>query len=194
MPGSIRLVSTFENVSRTGKTAEEDRRQKRTKRRTVAKEEAAAATPANDGTPEASAAGPNAEKKTTKKERKMADNKFSEQQQHKSANEAARMAFAGLLGNRKKTGRTFDWMNAGKGGASPAVTPGRLPVSGATSTVGTPGPERTRGAPKDKQFGQWEEDKDAKIEARDVLLVLEGDGRASRSYLRGLSVPGKTDS
>ena len=195
IPGPARLVDTFEKASGTDKTAEEIRRQRRLKRRNAAKEDTAAATPTNDGIPDAAAASLNAEKKSTKKERKMADSKFSEQQQHKSANEAARMAFSGLLGNRKKAGRTFDWMNAGKGGgASPAITPGGLPASTTTSTVGTPAPERVRIAPKEKSFGQWEENKNANIEARDVLLVLESDGRASRSFLKGLSLPEKSAS
>ncbi len=179
-------------MSQTDKSTEEARRQRRTKRRSAVNE-TSAITPVGDGTPDAAAAALDAEKKTTKKERKAIETKFSEQMQHKSANEAARMAVAGILGNRKKMGRTFDWMNAGKGGASPAATPGRPPASGVTSTVGTPTPDRARGAPKDKQFGQWDEHTDAKIQARDVLLVLEGDGRASRSYLRGLSLPEKSD-
>ncbi|EXJ61796.1 hypothetical protein A1O7_02226 [Cladophialophora yegresii CBS 114405] len=188
-----RLISTFDKVSYGEKTAEEMRRQKRSKRRTAAKDEASA-TPAGDSTLDAASAALEAEKKTTKKERKLAETKFTEQQQHKSANEAARMAVAGILGNRKKAGRTFDWMNAGKAGASPAATPGRPPVSGPTSTAGTPAPERTRAPPKDNQFGHWDEDKDARIQARDVLLVLESDGRASRSYLKGVNLPEKSDS
>lgn len=135
------------------------------------------------------AAALESEKKTTKKERKLAESKFSEQQQHKSANEAARMAVSGLLGNRfgGKKQRTYDWMKGG--GGSPAVTPGKPSASGATTAAGTPGPERSKSVPAEKVFGQWDEDKDAKIQARDVLLVLEGDGRASRSYVRGFSLP-----
>ncbi|KIW70101.1 hypothetical protein PV04_02407 [Phialophora macrospora] len=191
VPG--RLISTFDKVSQTEKAAEETRRQKRNKRKNAAKDEASA-TPGGDSTLDAAAAALEAEKKTTKKERKLAETKFTEQQQHKSANEAARMAVAGILGNRKKAGRTFDWMNAGKAGASPAATPGRPPLSGPTSTAGTPAPERARAAPKDNQFGHWDEENDAKIQARDVLLVLESDGRASRSYLRGVSLPERSDS
>lgn len=74
------------------------------------------------------------------------------------------------------------------GGASPAATPGKPLASGTSSVVGTPGPDRARSVLKDKRFGQWDEAKDAQIQARDVLLVLEGDGRAARSYVRGFSV------
>jgi len=188
----VRLVSTVDKISRTEKAAEEARRQRRAKRKTVASGEGPAASTGN-ATPDPAAAGLEAEKKTTKKERKLAESKFTEQQQHKSANEASRMALGGALNpfGRKKGGRELAWM---KMGSSPAVTPGRPPTSGAASTAGTPGPERARAPPTDKEFGQWEEDKDGKIQARDVLLVLESDGRASRSFVRGLSSQEKIDS
>lgn len=195
--GPTRLIVTLEKVSQAEKAAEDARRQKRAKRRAATNADGTPATMGAEATAEIVTPTAETEKKTTKKERKLAESKFSEQQQHKSANEAARMAVSGLLGNRfgGKKSRTYDWMNAGKtGGASPAVTPGRPLPSGASSTAGTPAPERTRAVPKDKQFGQWDEDKDAKIQARDVFLVLEGDGRALRSYVRGLSLPEKTDS
>ena len=179
---------TLEKVSQNEKVAEEARRQKRAKRRAAANAESAVA--GAEATPDPQLAALDPEKKTTKKERKLAESKFSEQQQHKSANEAARMAVSGLLGNRLgKKLKTYDWMNAGKGGASPAVTPGKPMASGTTSIAGTPGPERsTRTLSREKHFGQWDEDRDAKIQARDVFLVLESDGRASRSYVRGLSL------
>ena len=140
------------------------------------------------------AAALESEKKTTKKERKLQESKFSEQQQHKSANEAARMAVSGLIGRGfgGKKQRTYDWMKGaggGGGGGSPAVTPGKPLTSGASTVAGTPAPDRSKAVTKEKLFGQWDEEKDAKIQARDVLLVLEGDGRASRSYVRGFSLP-----
>ncbi|OAP64368.1 hypothetical protein AYL99_00340 [Fonsecaea erecta] len=192
IPGPIRLISTFERVSQAERAAEEARRQKRAKRRAAKKDEAGATATETTITPEAApVANLDADKRTTKKEKKLAESRFSEQQQHRSANEAARMAVAGLFGSRLggKKSRTYDWMNAGKGGASPAAIPGRPPPSSAPSTAGTPAPDRARTTPKEKQLGQWDEDKDAQIQARDVLLVLESDGRASRSYVRGLSLP-----
>jgi hypothetical protein len=194
VPGPVQLINTFEKTTTASKATEEARRQKRLKRKNIAKDDPAA-TPAGEAIPDPSSATPDTEKKATKKERKIAETKFSEQQQHKSANEAARMAVAGLFGSRlggKKSGRTYDWM---KGGGSPAVTPGKPPPSNPTSTVGTPNPERARPAvPKDKRFGLWDEDKDFSIQARDVLLVLDSDGRASRGFVRGLSLVEKGDS
>jgi hypothetical protein len=185
-----------EKATLKDQTSEDSRRQKRLKRRSARNVEGAVAAEA-DAAADAALAALEAEKKTTKKERKLAESKFSEQQQHKSANEAARMAVSGLLGSRLgKNKKTYGWMNSGKGGIH-AVTPGVPVASGNTSVVGTPGPERPRaGTTKEKQssFGQWDEEKDTKIQARDVLLVLESDGRASKSYVRGLSLPEKADS
>lgn len=188
--GTAPVVSLLDKVTQSERSLEDARRQKRVKRRTASQTEA---TPGGDATPDAAiAAALEAEKKTTKKERKLAESKFSEQQQHKSANEAARMAVSSMLGSRfgNKKSRTYDWMNAGKGGGgSPAGTPGKPVASGSTSVAGTPGPDRARAVSKEKHFGHWDEDKDAKIQARDVLLVLESDGRHPRSYVRGTSVP-----
>ena len=190
MQNVLRLPETLEKSSVSDRTSEEARRQRRLKRRTATNGEATPGAGGADAAAEAAlAAAIEAEKKTTKKERKLAESKFSEQQQHKSANEAARMAVSGLLGRGKKS-RTYDWMNAGKGGgASPAATPGKALASGTPSAVGTPGPERARPTSREKQFGQWDEAKDAKIQARDIFTVLEGDGRTSKSYMRGLSLP-----
>jgi len=183
------VTDALEKSTTAERKAEDARRLRRLKRRAANNADGTAGSSVDAAEEAALAAALESEKKTTKKERKLAESKFSEQQQHKSANEAARMAVSGLLGRGKKS-RTYDWMNAGKGGgASPATTPGRPVASGASSTVGTPAPERVRPVVKEKQFGQWEESSDSKIQARDVFLVLESDGRASRSYLRGLSLP-----
>jgi len=187
-----RIAAVFQKVAQAERAAEEARRAKRAKRRAAATAEGPSAAAAADATAEAAlAAVLDPERKTTKKERKLAESKFSEQQQHKSANEAARMAVSGLLGGRfgSKRQKTYDWMNAGKGGGgSPGGTPGRPLASTSTSAAATPGAERPRPVPKDKQFGLWDEDRDPGIQARDVLLVLEDDGRAPRSFVRGYSL------
>lgn len=194
-----RLADVLDKASSADRAREDARRQKRLKRRQAGTGEGTSGPNGVDAAAEAALAAMEAEKKTTKKERKLAESKFSEQQQHKSANEAARMAVSGLMGNRfgGKKQRTYDWMNSGKGagaGSSPAATPGRpASGSGATSAATTPAGAsdrvRTSQIAKGKQWGQWDETKDARIQARDVFLVLESDGRASRSYIRGLSLP-----
>ncbi|KIW19245.1 hypothetical protein PV08_03539 [Exophiala spinifera] len=192
VPAPARILDVLDKTSQAERAVEDARRQKRLKRKATTNADGTVGTPSADAAAEAAAvAALESDKKTTKKERKLAESKFSEQQQHKSANEAARMAFSGLLGKGfgSKKQRTYDWMKGS--GASPAMTPGRPALSATASTAGTPGPDRARAAPKDKQLGQWDEEKDPKIQARDVFLVLEGDGRNSRSYLRGLSLPEK---
>lgn len=192
VPVPVRLVDVFDKSSQAERAIEEARKAKRLKRKTATNADGTVGTPSADAAAEAAAvAALESDKKTTKKERKLAESKFSEQQQHKSANEAARMAFSGLLGKGfgSKKQRTYDWMKGS--GASPAMTPGRPALSTTASTAGTPGPDRARAVSKDKQLGQWDEEKDPKIQARDVFLVLEGDGRNSRSYLRGLNLPEK---
>lgn len=133
-----------------------------------------------------------AEKKTTKKERKIADAKLNEQQQHKSANEAARLATSGLIGRGfgGKKSKSYSWMTGGgAGGGSATSAPGR-PVGASTNNppAGTPTGNRQPVAPRGRRFVQWDEESDAGIQARDVLSVLESDGKAARSYVKGCTV------
>ena len=105
------------------------------------------------------------------------------------------MATSGLLGgkffgNKKKT---YSWMSGGtntpKAVTSPSQTPGKSTLAADTSAVATPGGARAPTIPKGKQLGQWDEEKDPGLRARDVLLVLETDGKAPRSLLRGYNDP-----
>jgi len=126
------------------------------------------------------------EKRTSKKDRKIAESKMTEQQQHASTNEAARMATASLLGrfgNNKK--KTYSWMAGGGAGSRPqsaAATPTR-----AASTA-EPAKDKGPEIPKAAQFGQFDETAESGIQARDLLLVLESDGRAARSFVKGSSI------
>ena len=180
--GATRIATAMQRVAKADREAEEARRAKRARRNapnasTPQDIEAAAAA-------ELLAVAADAEKKTTKKERKQAENRLSEAQQHKSANEAVRMAVGmggGLLGGKKK--KTYGWMNAGASGTS---TPTRPVGSTTTSAAGTPSQDKTRQqTAKQKRFGTWDEDKDPGIQVRDVLPVLESDGMAPRAYIRG---------
>ena len=133
-----------------------------------------------------------AEKRVTKKDRKIQESKFSEAQQHKSANETARMATAGMLGGKFGLGgskKKYSWLaGAAAGGGSTASTPVKSVTSAGPSAAGTPAPNRPATAPL-KMLGQWTEEKDPGIQARDVLLVLETDGKAPRSLQRAYCMP-----
>lgn len=116
----------------------------------------------------------------------MQESKFSEAQQHKSANETARLATTGKLGGGMgaKKGKTYSWLSGG-GALS---TPAKSTASAGTSAAGTPASNRPAAAPL-KLLGQWDESKDPGIQTRDVLLVLETDGKATRSLQRAYSMP-----
>ena len=140
-----------------------------------------------------------ADKRPTKKEqKKQAEAKASEAQMHKHANETARLAMGGSMafGGKKKT---YSWLNKGK--VAPAATPGPTPTPASINTTlnksatpdsadaarpataGTATTTPRTVASHDKRFGKWKEEseKSPAIETRDVLLVLEADGRAPKA-------------
>jgi Transcription initiation factor TFIID component TAF4 family len=184
--GTDRITATFQKLVQAERAEEEARRAKRSKRKAAANPDAAT-TP--DVAAMEAAVAAEANQKITKKAQKEIAGRLADKEQHKSANEAARMAVTGLMGNRfgSKKGKTYDWMNAGKSGTSTPHTPSRLPGSATASAVGTPSADRPRPQAKEKRFSAWDEDKDPGIQARDVLLVLETDGRAPKTYLKALN-------
>lgn len=182
-PSSISTI--MQRAVKAEKEAEEARRIKRAKRKpTTATDASTPLTVEAAIEAELMAAAQDAEKKTTKKERKQAESRISEAQQHQSANEAARMATANLMGSRfgGKKNKTYSWMKAGASGTS---TPTRVAGSTTASVLTTTAQDRTQQQVKEKRFGTWDEDRDPGIQARDVLPVLETDGMAARAYIRG---------
>lgn len=79
--------------------------------------------------------------------------------------------------------------NASKAASSPAPTPVKSGGAAASSTSSTPNGVRTSAVSRARQFGDWDEDREPGIQARDVLLVLETDGKATRSLMKGYNVP-----
>ncbi|POR38168.1 Uncharacterized protein TPAR_01646 [Tolypocladium paradoxum] len=141
------------------------------------------------GTP--GSVAPEPEKAMTKKEiKKNQALKAAEANSHANQNLTSSM-FAGLGGKgglfgKKKTGRTYDWMNVGRSGSG-ASTPTRAAPGpkGPNGTPGTPGaagnhPMTTEGR---NRLGTWREDKEKgrNIQLRDWVTVLERDGRESRA-------------
>ncbi|OAX80363.1 hypothetical protein ACJ72_05308, partial [Emergomyces africanus] len=138
------------------------------------------------------------DRKTTKKDSKKADSKVTEAVQHQQSVETARMATNNLtsgvrFGGKKKT---YSWLTSGSPVASRSgfSTPPRsststtVPVASAAkssgSTVG--GPNKSVG----KQMGDWREDdkeRGAGIQIRDILFVLEVDGKASKHLQKAYS-------
>lgn len=180
------MTEIFQRISQTDRAAEVARLAKRAKRNATSNADAGQTTASGAETPAVPPVEP--EKRVTKKDRKLAETRFTEQQQHKSANETARLATAGMLGRLGgKQKKSYSWL---QGGASAASTPTKpAPGSASTSAAATPSGEKAGVPSKEKVVGQWDEDNDPGIQVRDVLLVLENDGRAAKSVVRGYSKP-----
>jgi hypothetical protein len=188
LPARHKIAEIFQQMSRTDRAAEEARLAKRARRSASTNPDAVASSSVlTPGALDIASMSPlESEKKATKKDKKLAVSKFTEAQQHKSANETARGALGSLIG---KKGKSYSWMTGGtntpKAVSSPAPTPARINAALGASTSSTPNGVRTTAASRGVQFGDWDEDKEPGIHARDVLLVLETDGKAPRSLMKG---------
>lgn len=135
----------------------------------------------------------------------MVDTKASEAQQHQQSVETARMATNSMLSGRVfGTKKSYSWLQRGPGAGggggggggsgtgSGFSSPSRLNTGGANSSgsggekSGRPG-ESTSTAPK--RLGGWREDneKGAGIQVRDILFMLELDGRGGRHVQKAYS-------
>jgi hypothetical protein len=192
MPARHKIAEVFRRVSHADRTAEEARLAKRARRSASANPDALrSGSISTPGALDIASMSPlESEKKTTKKDKKLAESKFTEAQQHKSANETARGALGSLIG---KKGKSYSWMTGGtntpKAVSSPVPTPARINSAIASSGSSAPNGVRPAAASRGGQFGDWDEDKEPGIQARDLLLVLETDGKAPRSLMKGYNVP-----
>jgi hypothetical protein len=133
-------------------------------------------------------------KSVTKKEaKKMQDSKATEAQQHAQSVETARMALSGggrMFGGKK----TYSWLKPGGktgGFSSPSRPTPSTPTAGPEKTIaGESTPSLTQ-----RRLGIWREDqeKGAGIQVRDILFMLEADGRATRHVQRGYLKDPKED-
>lgn len=136
-------------------------------------------------------------KSITKKEaKKMTDSKATEAQQHAQSVETARMAL-GSSGPRTSmfgTKKSYSWLKSGgtgSGFSSPSRPTPSTPTAGPEKTiVGDTAPAQTQ-----RRLGLWREDqqKGAGIQVRDVLFMLEADGRAAKHVQRGYLKDPKED-
>lgn len=131
-----------------------------------------------------------------KEARKMVDTKASEAQQHQQSVETARMATNSMLSGRVfGTKKSYSWLQRGPAAGGGFSSPSRLntgPSSPAAEKPGRPG-EPTTAPPK--RLGTWREDKEkgAGIQVRDVLFMLELDGRGARHVQKAYSKDVKED-
>ncbi|KAK7402531.1 hypothetical protein QQX98_011702 [Neonectria punicea] len=189
------MMTTMRELARQEREWEEARLRKRERRKNGIPDSGTSTSRAGSvapGTP--GSVAPEPEKALTKKEmKKNQAMKAAEANSHANQNMTSSM-FAGLGGKgglfgKKKTGKTYDWMNVGRGGSG-ASTPSR----------NTPGPGKGAGGPGApagpasmamttegrNRLGTWREDKEKgrNIQLRDWVTALERDGREHRALQR----------
>lgn len=133
---------------------------------------------------------------TKKEAKKLIDAKASEAQQHQQSVETARMATNSMLSGRMfGAKKSYSWLNRGSAAGSGFSTPSR--VNTATPTAGSEKAGRS-GEPAPapaKRLGSWREDKakGAGIQVRDIVFMLELDGRGPRHVQKAYSKDVKED-
>jgi hypothetical protein len=141
---------------------------------------------------------PDVERKTTKKEMKKAESKMTGAVQHQHAVETARMATNNLtsgvmFGGKKKI---YSWLTSSAATASRSgfSTPSRINtnVSGSGANAagkGGAGPGASNKLPG-RRLGDWREDdkeRGSGIRIRDILSMLEVDGKAVKHLQKAYS-------
>ncbi|KAI5283198.1 hypothetical protein KEM54_002334 [Ascosphaera aggregata] len=153
------------------------------------------------------------EKKVTKKDLKKAESKVSEAVQHQQAVETARMATSSLTSGSSFFGKKkYNWLSGGVGGLSSTRTSFSTPASRVATHKDTspaaPAREKEAGGGKHaptgkgsqavskaagvtlsqgREFGVFREDgeRGLGIQTRDLLFVLEVDGRGMKVLQKG---------
>ncbi|KAH7156773.1 hypothetical protein EDB81DRAFT_854819 [Dactylonectria macrodidyma] len=189
------MTTTMRELARQEREWEEARLRKRQKRKDGIPDSGTTTSRAGSvapGTP--GSVAPEPEKALTKKEMKKNQAlKAAEANSHANQNMTSSM-FAGLGGKgglfgKKKTGKTYDWMNVGRGGSGTSTptknAPG--PGKGSAGPGSTPGPANLAMTTEGRnRLGTWREDKEKgrNIQLRDWVSVLERDGREHRTLQR----------
>ncbi|PYH94839.1 hypothetical protein BO71DRAFT_324520 [Aspergillus ellipticus CBS 707.79] len=141
---------------------------------------------------------PNIDKKgmSKKEAKKLMDAKANEAQQHQQSVETARMATNSMLSGRMfGTKKSYSWLNRGSAGGSGFSTPSRVNTATPTATPDKAGRSGEPAAAPIKRLGTWREDKEkgSGIQVRDVLFMLELDGRGPRHVQKAYSKDVKED-
>lgn len=182
-------IQALQKSAQAERAAEEERLAKRRKR-------AAAAAASGDSSragsvapdPSASGAGqkapePEAKKAGSKKEQRKKDEaKATEAQQHAATNKTMNMAFnmSSAMGGKK-----LSWMTSGAGGGSSSISrpsPLNTAAKAASKTTGL----SASSLPAGRKWGEFREDKEtgAGIQLRDLVSVLEDDGKEKKAVAR----------
>lgn len=137
------------------------------------------------------------EKGMTKKEaRKFIDTKASEAQQHQQSVETARMATNSMLSGRMfGTKKSYSWLNRGPSTGGSGFTPPARANSISNAGGDKSGRPGEPAVVPPKHIGTWREDneKGCGIQLRDVLFMLELDGRGAKHVQKAYSKDPKED-
>ena len=182
-------VEVLQKSALAQRAAEEERLAKR-RRRAAAAAASGDSSTAGSVAPDPSATGagqrapePDPKKTGSKKEQRKKDEaKATEAQQHAATNKTMNMAFglSGAMGGKK-----LSWMTGGASGGSSSFS-----RPNATS-ANTKTPLKTTGLsgsslPAGRKWGEFREDKEtgAGVQLRDLVSVLEDDGKEKRALAR----------
>lgn len=133
---------------------------------------------------------------TKKEARKLVDAKASEAQQHQQSVETARMATNSMLSGRVfGTKKSYSWLNRGASAGSGFSTPSRLNTASPSTGGDKSGRNGEPAVIPPKRLGTWREDeeKGAGIQLRDILFMLELDGRGAKHVQKAYSKDLKED-
>ncbi|KAA8651400.1 hypothetical protein EYZ11_010438 [Aspergillus tanneri] len=149
-------------------------------------------------TPTASERAPNIDRRglSKKEAKKLIDAKASEAQQHQQSVETARLATNSMITGRMfGTKKSYSWLKREPPTGSGFSTPSRVNTatpSASSDKVGRPGEPA---AIPTKRLGTWREDREigAGVQVRDILFMLELDGRGTRHVQKAYSKDIKED-
>ncbi|KAH8433506.1 uncharacterized protein LDX57_011140 [Aspergillus melleus] len=149
-------------------------------------------------TPTMGERAPSIDKKgmSKKEARKLVDAKASEAQQHKQSVETARLATNSMLSHRMfGQKKSYSWLNPRPAGGSGLSTPSRTNAATPSATPDKTGRSGEPATVPAKRLGTWREDKEkgAGVQVRDILFMLELDGRGARHVQKAYSKDLKED-
>lgn len=128
---------------------------------------------------------------TKKEAKKQMDARASEAQQHQQSIETARMATNNMLsGKMFGSKKTYSWLNRGKSAVSSFSSPRvHSPAPGGGVERNGKLHDANSAGTATRRLGDWREDNDpgAGIQVRDLLFMLEQDGRGSRHAQKAYS-------
>ncbi|KAG2421077.1 hypothetical protein HFD88_000693 [Aspergillus terreus] len=133
---------------------------------------------------------------TKKEAKKLMDAKASEAQQHQQSVETARLATNSMISGRVfGTKKQYSWLQRGPATGSGFSSPSRVSTTTPSAGSDKGGRSGEPAAVSTKRLGTFREDKEkgSGVQLRDILFMLELDGRGSRHVQKAYSKDLKED-